>query len=51
MKKIKSKKELELEHKAKENFNFLNKYQTNPFDVKFSAFVKTKKEIKPKDLF
>ena len=49
--KVKSFKECEIKKKAKKNFDIENKYQTNPFDAKFRAFIKTKKEIDIKDLF
>ena len=43
----------QLEKKAKENYeNFSqSSYAQNPIEAKFSAFKKTKKEIKIKDLF
>jgi hypothetical protein len=49
--KVKSFRELELEKKAKKNFDIENKYQTDPFKAKFRTFQKTKKEINVKDLF
>ena len=49
--KIKSIKELELEKKAKKDFDCIKAYNTNPISAKFDAFKKTKKEIKIKDLF
>ena len=45
------KREIELEKKAKKNFDDINKYQSNPIKAKFKAFQKTKKEIDIKDLF
>jgi len=44
-------KEKELQKKAKKNFEESLKFQTNPMKAKIEAFKKTKKEIKPKDLF
>ena len=46
---IKTLRETELEKHAKENFDNLSKYQTNPIKAKFEAFKKTKKEIELKD--
>ena len=49
--KVKTFKEHELEKRAKKNFDAINKYQTDPFEAKFRAFQKTKKDIDIKDLF
>lgn len=49
--KIEILKEYKLQKKAKENFDTMNKHQTNPIKAKFKAFQKTKKEIDIKDLF